>query len=138
MAGEKHLSQDGVSADDCHIFRQAVADVQPLSSNRAVPQHNRPSPIAQQSRKQEQQVRDELASGQGDPFPIETGEEAFWCHRGIQHRVRRRLRKGQIPVEAVLDLHGMRVEEARSALGAFLHYSVGRGRRCIRIIHGKG
>lgn len=143
MAGAKHLSRppsgtEQPDPEDRYVFRQAVADARPLSSNRAVPERTEPSPVARQTRERDQAARRDLASGEADPEVVETGEEAFWCRSGLQRRVKRRLKTGQFPVEAVLDLHGLRVEEARSALGTFLSQSAGTGRRCVRIIHGKG
>ncbi|MCV5948636.1 Smr/MutS family protein, partial [Escherichia coli] len=44
----------------------------------------------------------------------------------------------QWTVQAQLDLHGHRVEEAREALGEFLRACVRQEMRCVRIIHGKG
>jgi len=38
----------------------------------------------------------------------------------------------------VCDLHGLRVDEAKAALREFLAEALGRGMRCVRIIHGKG
>jgi len=143
MAGAKHLSRppsgkEEPDPEDRYVFRQAVADARPLSSNRAVPEQTEPSPVARQTREQDHAARRDLASGDADPEPMETGEEAFWSRPGLQRRVTRRLRTGQLPVEGVLDLHGMRVEEARSALGTFLDQSAATGRRCVRIIHGEG
>ena len=37
-----------------------------------------------------------------------------------------------------LDLHGLRVDEARELLGQFLREALRRGLRCVRVVHGKG
>ena len=50
----------------------------------------------------------------------------------------RRLRRGLMPVDARLDLHGLGVAEARAKLEAFLRTTRGRGERCVLVIHGKG
>ena len=50
----------------------------------------------------------------------------------------RKLRRGHWVIQGQLDLHGMRREEARDALGEFLRNAMKRGMRCVRIIHGKG
>ncbi len=49
-----------------------------------------------------------------------------------------RLRRGRLTVEADLDLHGRIVADAVVALDRFLDDSRRRGRRCVRIVHGKG
>jgi DNA-nicking Smr family endonuclease len=50
----------------------------------------------------------------------------------------RRLRRGLVPVDARLDLHGMGVPEARAQLELFLRTMRARGERCVLVIHGKG
>jgi DNA-nicking Smr family endonuclease len=40
-------------------------------------------------------------------------------------------------IQAQLDLHGYRRDQAREALGEFLRQSRRRGLRCVRVIHGK-
>jgi DNA-nicking Smr family endonuclease len=50
----------------------------------------------------------------------------------------RRLRRGLMPIDGRLDLHGMRVQEARAELDVFLRTMRARGERCLLIVHGKG
>jgi DNA-nicking Smr family endonuclease len=50
----------------------------------------------------------------------------------------RRLRRGLLPIDARLDLHGMRVDEARGKLEQFLRTMRSRAERCVLVIHGKG
>jgi DNA-nicking Smr family endonuclease len=50
----------------------------------------------------------------------------------------RRLRRGQYPVEARLDLHGMTQVQAHDALRGFLGFSRAQGRRCVLVITGRG
>ncbi|HEY6461898.1 MAG TPA: Smr/MutS family protein, partial [Polyangiaceae bacterium] len=50
----------------------------------------------------------------------------------------RRLRRGNFPVDARLDLHGMRAGEARGQIELFLRTMRARGERCVLVIHGKG
>jgi DNA-nicking Smr family endonuclease len=50
----------------------------------------------------------------------------------------RRLRRGSLPIDARLDLHGMGVREARGQLELFLRTMRSRGERCVLVIHGKG
>jgi DNA-nicking Smr family endonuclease len=50
----------------------------------------------------------------------------------------RRLRRGQYPIEARLDLHGMTQARAHDALTGFLATSRSMGRRCVLVITGRG
>lgn len=57
---------------------------------------------------------------------------------GLDRRSDDKLRRGQMKIEARLDLHGMSQAEAHAALGDFLVRSYERGRRCVLVITGKG
>jgi DNA-nicking Smr family endonuclease len=57
---------------------------------------------------------------------------------GVRDQVMRRLRRGLIPSEDELDLHGLNQTEARDRLADFIARSRGAGSRCVRVVHGKG
>jgi len=50
----------------------------------------------------------------------------------------RRLRRGLMPIDARVDLHGLTVVEARAQIETFLATMRARHERCVLIIHGKG
>ena len=50
----------------------------------------------------------------------------------------RKLRRGLLPIDARLDLHGLRAGDAREAVDAFLRDKRERGERCVLLVHGKG
>jgi len=57
---------------------------------------------------------------------------------GIQHGVYRKLRLGQYPIQARLDLHRHTVAEARRALFRFIREAREHELRCVLVLHGKG
>jgi len=57
---------------------------------------------------------------------------------GLAKQVMRRLRRGLYPTEDELDLHGLNQTAARDRLADFIARSRDCGRRCVRVIHGKG
>ncbi len=57
---------------------------------------------------------------------------------GLDKRTLDRLRRGQLPIEAEIDLHGHTQEEAHRVLNAFILGHAATGRRCVRVITGKG
>ncbi len=57
---------------------------------------------------------------------------------GLDSRTAERLRKGEIPIEARLDLHGLTQAEASAALSRFVQQSRRAGLRCLLVITGKG
>jgi DNA-nicking Smr family endonuclease len=50
----------------------------------------------------------------------------------------RSLRRGLLPIDGRLDLHGLSAPEAHERVAEFLHQMRTRGERCVLIIHGKG
>ena len=50
----------------------------------------------------------------------------------------RKIRSGAVDIEARIDLHGMRQDEAHSALVGFLRRCLGKGQRWVLVITGKG
>lgn len=58
--------------------------------------------------------------------------------RVIEPRIRRRLMRGQLPIDATIDLHGLRQAEAHAALCRFVAARHRRGDRTVLVITGKG
>ena len=57
---------------------------------------------------------------------------------GLDRRTARRLKRGQLPAEARLDLHGRTQDQAHDALRDFIQESRMARRRCVLVITGKG
>lgn len=70
--------------------------------------------------------------------PVTANEYLSFKHPSIPDKTLRKLRKGKYNVDAMLDLHGMTVDEAENAVNAFLAQCVQRELRIVLIIHGKG
>ncbi len=133
------MPKDKISDEDRALFREAVAGTRRLKHTpRVNPPRRRPPPRPLQRERDEARVLDDMFSEPIDPADLETGEELLYARTGLQHKLLRRLRRGELAIEAELDLHGMTRLEARQALSEFLHHCRGRGCRCVRIIHGKG
>ena len=125
--------------DARHLFRSAVADAVPLTSDRV---HHEPPPPPAIPRQREEDERAALnESLYGPPLldlHLEGGDEAAWSQPGIPQSVLRDLRRGRWVSQAHLDLHGMNREEARQQLVLFLTECRQLGLRCVRVVHGKG
>ncbi|MFO0986065.1 MAG: Smr/MutS family protein [Alphaproteobacteria bacterium] len=67
------------------------------------------------------------------PPPLVPGQLA-----GLDRRSGEKLRKGQMPVEAKLDLHGMTQEAAHAGVVRFVEAQHAAGARCVLIVTGKG
>jgi DNA-nicking Smr family endonuclease len=57
---------------------------------------------------------------------------------GVARNVMKRLKKGEIPVQDYLDLHGLTQKDAETKVREFLIRSHGRGLQCVLIVHGRG
>ncbi len=124
---------------DLALFRQAAGSVKPLFYDRInlVSTHHA-VPVPRISMSDSQLILSDMISDYFEPKDLEMSEELYYRRCGVQHAVLRKLRRGQFHVCAVLDLHGMTVAVARTALVAFL-IGIHRARfSCVRIIHGKG
>jgi len=119
-------------------FREALSGVEPLKQDRVVPPRKRPAPVPEQSRRDAREVMESLLSSDHDYAEIETGEELLFIRPGVRPNVARKLRRGQYAMEGELDLHGLRVAEAHALLKEFVAECRSKGKRCVRIIHGKG
>jgi DNA-nicking Smr family endonuclease len=126
------MPDDDLPKSPEELFREAVGDVAPLPQDRPEPfkRPRRPVPL-------NLPTGDEQDDGLAD-IECETPELLEFMRPGIQRRLYDELRRGLLPPEASLDLHGMRVSDARGALLRFLEQSTQQRRRCVRLIHGKG
>lgn len=132
------MTDDKRQKDQDGLFRAHVGKVRPVKQDRVPPHRKKPRPVAEQSRRDAAAVMKSLLSDAYEPADVETGEELLYVRPGLQHTVIRKLRRGLYAIEAELDLHGCTVPQAREKLDAFLRNARAHGKRCVRVIHGKG
>jgi DNA-nicking Smr family endonuclease len=121
-------------------FRHAVGDAVPLKpTGRVDPVAEPVPPVARQFELDESLA---LAESISDAIDIdrllETDAALSYRRPGVGADVVRRLRRGHWVIQEQIDLHGLRVDEAREALLACLASCVKREVRSIRVVHGKG
>jgi DNA-nicking Smr family endonuclease len=123
-----------------HLFAYSVGQVTPLPQRNQVPLAPLPPPpLALQHQLDEQSVLRESLSDDFDVSTLlETDDTLSYRRPGVGVDVIRRLRKGEWTLPRQLDLHGMRTDQAREALGQFIRDALISGVRCIRVVHGKG
>ena len=99
----------------------------------------RPSPQPRQRELDEKAVLREALSDEIDVDSLlDTDETLSFRRPGIRLDVVRKLRRGHWSIQAQIDLHGLRRDEAREQLAAFLRDAVLGRLRCVRVVHGKG
>ncbi len=140
LAEAERRRQEQAARLEAELFRRSVGEVAPLTAaERALTPPPQPLPIARQHLADEQAALQESIS---DEFTVETllatDEALSFARDGIGADTLRKLRRGHWVIQAQLDLHGLRRDEAREALAEFLRQATRRGLRCVRVIHGKG
>ena len=131
------MSNDNDKAD-ADLFRRAMKDVRRLATDTLIVRKKPPVPTPVQSRREADDVLDEMANGPFDHAELEYGDEAIFQRPRVSRGVMRKLRRGQFAVQAELDLHGLVVADAKLNLATFIHGCSDRGMVCVRVIHGKG
>ncbi len=123
-----------------NLFVRAAGKVEPLRERARVQLlRDQPAPIAVQKQLDEQRVLHEAISDEFDGATLLDVDDALSFRRpGIGTDITRKLRKGGWSMQGEIDLHGMRREQARETLSAFIREAVKRGWRCVRVVHGKG
>ena len=130
-----------ITQDDLDSFHQAVKDVKPLKQQKV----SLPSKPAPKFKKKSNEASDPFQDKRPPLFHDVTGipevaseEYILYKHSSISNKALRKLRKGQYTIEAVLDLHGMTIDEAMTAVDDFLHQCLRERMRIVLVIHGKG
>ena len=123
-----------------NLFTHFVGAVTPLPrTDRFAFEPTPPTPRPLQLELDEERV---LREAMSDEFDVSTlldvDDQLSFLRTGIGLDVTRKLRAGHWSIQRQLDLHGLRSDEAREALGQFIRLSHRTGLRCVRVVHGKG
>jgi DNA-nicking Smr family endonuclease len=115
--------------EDAELFLDAVTDVKRLKGGSDIrPQTNVNRSMGIRKNRRIQESKES-----------ETPEPNSFLKPGVQRIVLRRLRRGDIPIEDELDLHGYTAAEAERELTGFLMRArVANRQRGVRVIHGRG
>jgi len=119
--------KDGQEVEDDALWDALTRDVKPIEREKSRPKQAK------------QVVSSKAPSRTTQPehvvIPHKSKEEPG---RELDRRSAEKLRKGQMPIEARLDLHGLNQEQAHVALNRFITKAHGAGQRCVLVITGKG
>lgn len=142
MSNKKSKQTDKVSVDDMQSFLDEVADVRPLITEKRVDiSKAKPSPkprLRQNDSDEEELSETNIMSDPVDLRDAAVDDVLSFARAGIQQKVQKKLRRGELPIEEILDLHGYNILEAKSAIQDFLYECRRQHIRYILIIHGKG
>lgn len=114
-----------IDEEDRAVWEETVAGIRPLPKTDL--------PVENKSPKR--QPRNKI---QTVPLRIYRHEVGLGSASDIDHNTMRRFKRGQFPVEAVLDLHGYNENQAFEAVHQFMTQAYLSGKRCVIIVTGKG
>ena len=121
--------------DDSELLKLVFQDVTPLPG-RSINRNVRTLPAPAISKKSgSREIHAPPMPGRAD---AQLPEIRHGDAPGLDRRSARRLKRGKIKIEARLDLHGLRQEEANRTLTSFIGESYNEGKRCVLVITGKG
>jgi DNA-nicking Smr family endonuclease len=128
LAARRNLFQTAVGAV-ARLPPPQLADLKPTP----------PRPIPKQRLLDEAAALQEALSDEVDVTTLlETDERLSFRRAGVGPDVTQKLRRGKWSIQRQVDLHGLRTDEARETLTAFIRESHKQGIRCVRVVTGKG
>ncbi len=124
--------------DDDALFRRQMAGVTPLKTPpRVAPATPRRAPRPRHPEHREATSPHAFVE-RPQAQPVGTEERLFHHRGGLQDRLLRQFKRGDLRPAARLDLHGHTIDAAGHALAEFLRSAGQQGWRCVLIVHGKG
>lgn len=129
--GKKSDKGGGLGPDDFRLWKEFTRDIEPLDGilldEPAAAQQASPTP-----HKISKPASQAAAPPARIPAPSPTQPPQ------LDARTELRLKRGKMPIEGRLDLHGYNQEQAHEMLKDFLLVAHARGKRCLLVITGKG
>jgi DNA-nicking Smr family endonuclease len=150
MTGKRKTPRHLLSPEDRRLWRHVAAQAEPLAGRDRL--RSRADDLLAEEAPPPGPLRREPAPGPrralaastsaGRPAaqarPKPPAELTHGSRDGLDRRKADRLRRGKLPIEATLDLHGLRQAEAQRRLERFLAESQAGDRRCVLVVTGKG
>ena len=121
------------SRDDRALWRKTMRDVTPLAPTRPARAPEAAEPEIEPAPAPRPRVVATPAKRARSLPPLAPGESP-----GVDRRTAEKFRRGQLAVEARLDLHGMTQADAHRALASFIQQAHASGLRTVLVITGKG
>ncbi len=134
------VAREAAEGRERDLFARSVGEVISLRKSAPPPLPKpRPEPVARQRQRDEAAALVEsLSDGFNAESLLDTDDALSYRRSGIGIDVVRKLRRGVWVMQAEIDLHGLRRDQARERIDAFLRDAARDGLRCVRVVHGKG
>ncbi len=132
MTGRKDDENDEKMTEDAALWAEMTKDVTPLKGKTAKKPENSTEILAKTQKLLQKPLKTpRLRPKTLSNTPDKQGTE-------VDSRTFERFRRGRMPIEGRIDLHGMGQEKAQDALEAFIKAAYASGKRCVLVITGKG
>lgn len=126
--------------DERAALLASIAGATPLRVDRRV--HWEPPKPRPRPRQREYDEREALREAMQRPLDAEDwfdlGSADAFIRPGVPRMALRDLRRGRWAIQAHIDLHGLNRHDAHEEVVAFIDASLAAGKRCVRIVHGRG
>src|SRR5262245_4181961 len=135
------MAKRRVTPDEMELWRHVAQSVRPIKSKRrpAPPKDEAPStPPAKAKVAKAAKPPQPAAPPAKAQAPIKPHELTHGLSHGIDRRQAERFRKGKLPLEGKIDLHGRTQQDAHDDLLAFLKRAHAAGKRTVLVVTGKG
>ncbi|MBC6441163.1 MAG: Smr/MutS family protein [Rhodospirillales bacterium] len=135
--------QSPLDDEDARLWQRVTQSVDPLPG-RERPERPAPSDVLDAEGDTPSLLDDKPHHGTTPSAPHRPrtanvrGEIVLGEVHNVDKRQAQRFRRGQMTIDARIDFHGMRQQEAHAALDDFIARAHGRGCRCVLVITGKG
>jgi len=130
-----------LSAEDAALWNAVNQDVDPLHKGKArplaPPTPKRTADIAPKREKMMDLPPQQLIPPK-NPRTDTSSQTVMASGIAIDGARARKMRKGQLPIEGRVDLHGMTQAHAHHVLNDFIAHSQAQGKKCVLVITGKG
>ena len=131
-----------LSREEVELWRQVTQTIAPMVGRGVEPERvpdvaPEPAPAAGK-KPPEKMVGFKTPFLPGYTPPPQNPASGFAPLTALERRLRQRLSRGRTQVDAVMDLHGLRQDQAHSALRHFLFNAQASGAKLVLVITGKG
>ena len=126
---------------DEKLFKEAMEGVKPIPKNKVVGRRIQIELPETTRNREDAEVLEKLANlvRYGTGFIVsDTPEYIEGTGYNVPSSIAKRLHRGDFSIQAHVDLHGLRVDDAKETFEEFLDWAVTTGRRGVLIVHGRG
>ena len=123
------------------LFKKAMEGVKPIPKNKYIGRKIQIELPVPTRNREDAEALEKLANlvRYGTGFIVsDTPEYIEGTGYNVPLSIAKRLHRGDFSIQANIDLHGLRVDDARESFEEFLKWAVTTGRRGVLIVHGRG